>query len=125
MSPMLEHSQMVAQQDRMDQLRAAFHANCIACGKWGGETSRLHFTVAAPNTVHASFQPSAAYESYGGVLHGGVIATLETGYTRPVAGKGPKKPTTTSAVKRAPGAPGALAPGKPAPAPKPQPVQPQ
>lgn len=57
--------------------------------------------------------------------HGGVIATLETGYTRPVAGKGPKKPTTTSAVKRAPGAPGALAPGKPAPAPKPQPVQPQ
>jgi hypothetical protein len=54
--------------------------------------------------------------------HGGVIATLETGYTRPVAGKGPKKPPPASAIKRAPGAP---VPGKPAPAPKPQPVQPQ
>lgn len=53
--------------------------------------------------------------------HGGVIATLETGYTRPVAGKGAKKPPT-SAIKRAPGAP---APAKPAPAPKPQPAQPQ
>jgi hypothetical protein len=52
--------------------------------------------------------------------HGGVIATLETGYTRPVAGKGVKKPA--SAIKRAPGAP---ASGKPAPAPKPQPAQPQ
>lgn len=53
--------------------------------------------------------------------HGGVIATLETGYTRPVAGKGGKKPPT-SAIKRAPGAP---APGKPAPAPAPKPAQPQ
>ena len=53
--------------------------------------------------------------------HGGVIATLETGYTRPVAGKGAKKPPT-SAIKRAPGAP---VPGKPAPAPAPKPAQPQ
>jgi acyl-coenzyme A thioesterase PaaI-like protein len=52
------------------------HAGCFACGISGTSGLFLHFDVNNDGTATAVWNPSSAFQSYPGRVHGGVIATL-------------------------------------------------
>jgi acyl-coenzyme A thioesterase PaaI-like protein len=52
------------------------HRDCFACGVCNTGGLNLHFEVDACGVASALWQPSSAFQSYPGRLHGGVIATL-------------------------------------------------
>ncbi len=50
---------------------------CFVCGVDNADGLRLHFEVDAENrTIATRWTPSAAYQGYEGILHGGIISTL-------------------------------------------------
>lgn len=65
-----------AAQERLDQMRDRVHARCVACGSTNGHVPQLRFTAAPDGSVEALFRGGATFQSYDGILHGGVIATL-------------------------------------------------
>jgi len=65
-----------AAQERLDQMRERVHARCVACGSTNGHVPQLRFIAARDGRVEAWFRGGATFQSYDGILHGGVIATL-------------------------------------------------
>lgn len=51
--------------------------HCFACGEHNPDGLRLKFQVdAETGLVQSEFTPPARYQGYGGVVHGGILATL-------------------------------------------------
>ncbi|PON18275.1 thioesterase [Candidatus Entotheonella serta] len=51
--------------------------HCFACGKHNPDGLGLEFHVDADTgIVQSEFTPPARYQGYGGVVHGGILATL-------------------------------------------------
>jgi acyl-coenzyme A thioesterase PaaI-like protein len=50
--------------------------NCFVCGLDSRVGLRLAFYETGPDEVTALYQPSADYEGFPGVLHGGIVAAL-------------------------------------------------
>lgn len=65
-----------ATEQSLKELRAQEHAACFACRprRWGG--LQLEFSVAADTSVFTEWNCPAIYESYEGVVHGGILATV-------------------------------------------------
>jgi len=53
-----------------------FHQNCFACGANNGMGLGLKFYKHEDGTVVGSFFADPEFESYSGIIHGGIIATL-------------------------------------------------
>jgi uncharacterized protein (TIGR00369 family) len=52
------------------------HKNCFACGSNDGIGLGLKFCKHEDGTVSGNFFADPKYESYSGIIHGGIIATL-------------------------------------------------
>lgn len=61
---------------RLAALCAREHARCFACRPVAAGGLGLRFAVEPDETVTAQWMPPAGYESYAGVLHGGLLATV-------------------------------------------------
>ena len=66
--------EMVNGQGRQEEVNP--HKNCFACGSNGGMGLGLKFYKHEDGTVSGNFFADPKYESYSGILHGGIIATL-------------------------------------------------
>ena len=53
-----------------------FHPNCFACGSNNGAGLRLKFHKQEDGSVLGDFLADTKFESYSGIVHGGIIATL-------------------------------------------------
>jgi len=53
-----------------------FHQNCFACGPTNGAGLRLKFHKEEDGSVFGDFLADTKFESYSGIVHGGIIATL-------------------------------------------------
>jgi acyl-coenzyme A thioesterase PaaI-like protein len=60
-------------------LQAGAHPNCFACSSSNPMGLALRYSVAPDGSVSASFIGNCALESYPGVLHGGLVATVLDG----------------------------------------------
>ena len=65
-----------ATEELLAQLRAKEHASCFACRpqKWGG--LGLAFTVNPDKSVQTTWTCPGSYQSYEGIVHGGILATI-------------------------------------------------
>ena len=61
---------------RAGALREELHSHCFACGPGNEHGLDLVFRVDAEGVTHATWQPSPAFQSYDGRIHGGILATL-------------------------------------------------
>lgn len=51
--------------------------NCFGCGALNQSGLHLHFyRLADDSGIWAPFTPTAAFEGYGGIIHGGIVCTL-------------------------------------------------
>ena len=57
-------------------LREELHAHCFACAPGNQNGLGLVFCVDAEGVTHATWQPTPAFQSYDGRIHGGILATL-------------------------------------------------
>lgn len=72
----LELPQNAKQSNAEENTSAAdLHRNCFACGN-GKDGLGLTFKVSAKDTVSAEWFCEARYQSYPGIAHGGIIATV-------------------------------------------------
>lgn len=53
-----------------------FHQNCFACGSNNGVGLRLKFHKREDGSVSGNFYVNPKFESYPGIIHGGITATL-------------------------------------------------
>ena len=53
-----------------------FHPNCFACSSNNGAGLRLKFHKQEDGSVWGDFLADTKFESYSGIVHGGIIATL-------------------------------------------------
>jgi acyl-coenzyme A thioesterase PaaI-like protein len=53
-----------------------FHRDCFACGSNNGAGLRLNFRKKGDGSLYGYFFADPKYQSYPGILHGGIIATL-------------------------------------------------
>ena len=53
-----------------------FHPNCFACGSKNGAGLQLKFHKEENGSVYGEFLADRKFESYPGIVHGGIIATL-------------------------------------------------
>jgi uncharacterized protein (TIGR00369 family) len=53
-----------------------FHQNCFACGSNNGMGLGLKFYKHEDGTIFGNFFADPKFESYSGILHGGIVATL-------------------------------------------------
>jgi uncharacterized protein (TIGR00369 family) len=53
-----------------------FHQNCFACGSKNGAGLGLKFHKEEDGSVFGDFLADTKFESYSGIVHGGIIATL-------------------------------------------------
>ena len=53
-----------------------FHPNCYACGSKNGAGLQLKFHQDEAGSVFGEFLADKKFESYSGIVHGGIIATL-------------------------------------------------
>jgi len=67
-------NEMLTGQKRQGKVN--LHKNCFACGANNGTGLRLKFYKEADGTVVGSFFADPKFESYSGIIHGGIIATL-------------------------------------------------
>jgi tRNA (Thr-GGU) A37 N-methylase len=51
------------------------HAGCFGCGAAHASGLGLDFVVLADGSVQGAWQPRSEFQSYDGIVHGGVIAT--------------------------------------------------
>ena len=58
------------------QTENGLHRNCFACGSNGGMGLELKFYKDKNGAVFGNFFADPKYESYSGIVHGGIIATL-------------------------------------------------
>jgi len=58
------------------QTENSLHRNCFACGSNNGMGLGLKFYKHEDGTVVGSFFADPKFESYSGIIHGGIIATL-------------------------------------------------
>jgi uncharacterized protein (TIGR00369 family) len=58
------------------QAENSLHRNCFACGSNNGMGLGLKFYKHEDGTVIGSFFADPKFESYSGIIHGGIIATL-------------------------------------------------
>ncbi|MCB9865855.1 MAG: PaaI family thioesterase [Phycisphaerales bacterium] len=63
-------------QERLTAVRERAHPRCMACSQVNGRNLSLHFQAVDDGGVRAWVIPSARFEGYPGMVHGGVIATL-------------------------------------------------
>ncbi len=68
-----------ASADLLDRTRAGLHPRCVVCGRSDPPGLGLAFRLGPGGEVVADFRPTAGYEGYGGVLHGGVISAIADG----------------------------------------------
>ena len=61
---------------RASALREALHSHCFACAPGNPHGLGLEFCTDGQGVTHASWLPSAEYQSYNGRVHGGILATL-------------------------------------------------
>lgn len=52
------------------------HRNCFACGSNNGTGLKLKYYKQEDGTVSGNFFADPKFESYSGIIHGGIIATL-------------------------------------------------
>lgn len=64
---------------QLGAVQAAAHPYCFACSGSNPMGLALRYNVAPDRSVSASFLGNCALESYPGVLHGGLVATLLDG----------------------------------------------
>jgi uncharacterized protein (TIGR00369 family) len=62
--------------DRKGGMENDFHPNCFACGSYNGAGLQLKFQGEEDGTVSGEFLADPKFESYSGIVHGGIIATL-------------------------------------------------
>ena len=60
-------------------LRQEAHPNCVVCGPKSESGLRLDFSTLQDGSVQTYFDCDATYESFPGMLHGGVISCLLDG----------------------------------------------
>jgi len=53
-----------------------FHQNCFACGSDNGMGLGLKFYKLEDGTIFGNFFADPKFESYSGIIHGGIVATL-------------------------------------------------
>ena len=53
-----------------------FHQNCFACGSKNGAGLGLKFHKEEDGSVFGDFLADTKFESYSGIVHGGIMATL-------------------------------------------------
>ncbi|MCA9834417.1 MAG: PaaI family thioesterase [Thermomicrobiales bacterium] len=58
-------------------IRAVNEHNCFGCGALNPAGLHLQFyKTDEPNTIWSPWTPTASFEGYGGMIHGGIICTL-------------------------------------------------
>jgi acyl-coenzyme A thioesterase PaaI-like protein len=60
----------------MADIRTKAHNNCVACGLSNTQGLRLEFHPLEDGSVSAYFNCGRQYESYAGILHGGVLSMI-------------------------------------------------
>ena len=63
-------------QEALESTRASQHARCVLCGSENPLGFRLRFQVREDRSVQVSFQCNELFQSYPGIIHGGVVAAL-------------------------------------------------
>jgi uncharacterized protein (TIGR00369 family) len=63
----------------LQRVRTDAHANCVVCSSSNERGLRLEFVELGNGKVQASFDCPEAFAGYGGMLHGGVVASLVDG----------------------------------------------
>ena len=76
--PVLYNTIMEAEiiKDIMGNIRAKAHPNCVACSPSNMQGLKLEFAFAKDGSVSAYFNGGRQYESYTGILHGGVLSMI-------------------------------------------------
>ena len=59
-----------------DRLRVEEHAGCVVCGVDNATGFQITYTTEAPGRISALWTPTARYEGYKGLIHGGMLATV-------------------------------------------------
>jgi acyl-coenzyme A thioesterase PaaI-like protein len=59
-----------------EQIESNFHKNCFVCGSNNESGLRLKFHKREDGSVFGDFFADPKFESYSGIIHGGIIATL-------------------------------------------------
>jgi acyl-coenzyme A thioesterase PaaI-like protein len=59
-----------------DRLRVEEHAGCVVCGTENATGFQLTYTTETAGRVSALWTPTARYEGFKGLVHGGVLATV-------------------------------------------------
>lgn len=67
---------IVAIEETRRSLQSRLHRHCHACGAPAAGSLGLRFSTGADGSVIADWPCPASCQSYDGILHGGVIATL-------------------------------------------------
>jgi len=62
--------------ERKEKMENGFHPNCFACGSKNGAGLQLKFHKEEDGSVFGEFLADTKFESYPGIVHGGIIATL-------------------------------------------------
>ena len=62
--------------DILGDIRAEAHANCVACSPSNMQGLKLEFTLSKDSSVSTLFNCGRQYESYTGILHGGVLSMI-------------------------------------------------
>lgn len=71
-----------ATRDAGENIRARVHPHCVACSPSNTEGLRLNFHLSVDSSVTACFKFGWQYESYPGILHGGILSmTLDDSMT--------------------------------------------
>lgn len=61
---------------KMSSLNLVDDHGCFACGKNNPDGLKLIFDYPGPGRCRAEFVPSAKFQGWQGVLHGGIVSTL-------------------------------------------------
>ena len=59
-----------------DRLRVEEHAGCVVCGTENATGFQLAYTTETAGRVSALWTPTARYEGFKGLVHGGMLATV-------------------------------------------------
>ncbi|MHB9129655.1 MAG: PaaI family thioesterase [Armatimonadota bacterium] len=59
-----------------DRLRVEEHAGCVVCGTENATGFQLAYTTETAGRVSALWTPTARYEGFRGLVHGGMLATV-------------------------------------------------
>ncbi|WP_068770017.1 PaaI family thioesterase [Termitidicoccus mucosus] len=73
---MATHITIAATEQTRKSLQSQFHSHCHACGMPGSGGLDLHFVTDSDGNVATDWFCPGNCQSYEGILHGGVIATL-------------------------------------------------